>query len=60
MQRIVCVIPSLYDIFSCSSKGALAGIKDMEKRKAIHKALTNRDWETAKWLLRDFLSGMLE
>ena len=60
MQRIVCVIPSLYDIFSCSSKGALAGIKDMEKRKAIHKALTNRDWGTACVPLQKFWLGMLE
>ena len=56
----MCVIPSLYDIFSCSSKGALASIKDMEKRKAIHKALTNRGWVTARWLVLNVRSGMLE
>ena len=58
MLRRVCVL-TLYDAFSSwFAAGALAHV-DVEKARAMHKAVIKKDWQNARELLRAVSQGKL-
>ena len=59
MQRRVCVLTSLYDVFSSwFAAGALAHV-NVELVRGIHKAVIKEDWQTACELLGTVMEGKL-
>ena len=59
MQRCVFVLTSLHDAFSSwFAAGALAHV-NVELTRAIHEAVINEDWRTARELLGTVMEGKL-
>ena len=57
MQRSVCVFTPSYDaFFSWFAAGALTRVKIKQKR-AIHEAVIQEDWQTARKLLEAVMQG---
>ena len=55
----VSVFPPLYDVFSsCFAAGALAPAEP-DQAKTIYQALLDKNWVTAKELLRAVMGGKL-